>query len=162
MKPKLIQTSTGNYYCEEDPGEKGYKNNPQRLSVTEQEAEILGRLVAGLRVVEIGTGLGVSTRAMAETAIEVVSVDVDSWAHQFDFPDNVKLVQDIPLSRFDFAFIDGSHKYQHILADINIVNAPILVIHDCYIVEVKRAIEDSGIVEVEKFVTACDMRMFKK
>lgn len=161
-KPSLTKTERGNYYCEDDLGEKGYQGSPKRLSVTDEEAEILKGLVRELRVLEIGTGLGVSTRAMAESAREIVSVDIDSWTHEFTFPSNVRLMRNVPLEAFDLAFIDGSHKYGYVLADINIVDAPILVLHDCFIEDVKRAIRVSGIEETHKFNTACDMRMFKK
>ncbi len=43
-------------------------------------------LVRGLDVLEIGTGLGVSTEWMARTAHSVVTVDIDPWVWKHVFP----------------------------------------------------------------------------
>ena len=63
---KLVPQENGSYTHPADPGEP--TTGTPRLSVTELEADILAALVAGRDVLEIGTGLGVSTRAMAATA----------------------------------------------------------------------------------------------
>ena len=52
-------------------------------------------------VLEIGTGLGVSTRAISTTAFKVTSIDIDPWAHSFRFPGNVSLLKSIPSNHFE-------------------------------------------------------------
>lgn len=159
MNIKLSETKFGNFECFDDPGEIGYPGNPRRKSVTTEEAEILQELVKGLVVLEIGTGLGVATRAMAKTARTVTSIDIDPWCHSFEFPDNVILADKIPKLKYDFAFIDGNHSFVSVCKDIGRVNAPLLAIHDTYIRDVMRAIEHTGLKTVETFNTACRLML---
>lgn len=160
MRPLLIVTENGNYYSPSDPGEP--KLNERRLSVTNEECDILREYAEGKNVLEIGTGLGVSTKAMAFTAARVVSVDIDPWAHQFEFPDNVELRKSIPDEHFDLIFIDGSHFFEDVLSDIIHTKGDEYILHDCYLPGVAKAIATSGIKEIRRFNTRCDMRLFVK
>lgn len=68
----LERTSNGNYLCPSDPGEIGCGTAPRR-SVTDEEVSRIGELFANRFVLEIGTGLGVSTRALAALAVAVIT-----------------------------------------------------------------------------------------
>ena len=157
--PVLIKTPIGNFTFASDPGEP-LKNVP-RKSVTEEEAEILKGLVLNKNVLEIGTGLGVSTRAIALTAKTVVSVDIDSWTHRFEFPPNVVLLSEIPTEQFDLVFIDGFHERSAVYKDIKASKTDLYILHDCDHLDVLFAASMAGLVQIQKFNTACDMRMFK-
>jgi hypothetical protein len=85
----MLDRHKGGYYSHpEDPGEAYYGGSPKRLSVTDEEAEILAKLATGMTVLELGTGLGVSTKALASTAKSVITVDPDPWVRE----DEVELV----------------------------------------------------------------------
>lgn len=159
---RLIKTEYRNYYSPDDPGERGYDEVLPRYSVTDEEVEILSKLASGKNVLEIGTGLGVSTRALAKTAIRVVSVDIDPWTHSFAFPSNVKLVKTIPDEHFELVFIDGLHKFESVVADIETCKGDLFVLHDCYLEGVALAIQYTALVEQQCFNTVCDMRSFRK
>jgi len=162
---ELTRTAIGNYTHPDDPGEAAYKGSPKRLSVTDDECEILARLAQGRSVLEIGTGLGVSTRAMSDTARRVVTVDPDDWVRLNvweSLPSNVapcnEFVED---DKFDFAFIDGDHHYDSVKADLVAVRKVLrpfspVVMHD-YNGEVRRASYHSGFILVKEFHTGCDM-----
>lgn len=111
---------SGSYRHADDPGEP--TTGKPRLSVTDLEANILAALVAGRDVLEIGTGLGVSTRAMASKALSVTTVDVDPWVHENvwpTLPDNVARWNGAAIAgRFDVVFIDGDHSTEAVIADL--------------------------------------------
>lgn len=89
--------------------------------MTDEEAEVLATLVDGLAVLEIGTGLGVSTRALASTARSVVTVDIDPWVWSTiwpTLPENVTGSPDVPDGVFDAAFIDGDHDTESVRRDL--------------------------------------------
>jgi hypothetical protein len=116
---ELVAHSTGSFSHPDDPGEPS-TGNP-RLSVTALEAEILAAFVVDRNVLEVGTGLGVSTRALARTAKMVVTVDIDEWVHDTiwpDLPGNVVPTPVVPTNKtFDAAFIDGDHSTEAVLED---------------------------------------------
>jgi predicted O-methyltransferase YrrM len=102
------------YRCPSDP-------DPDRASVTLQEGIVLADWAAGKRVLEVGTGLGVSTVCLADTATEVVTIDPDEWVHaNVTLPANVVRVRSLDEVRgtFDLAFIDGDHTYDAVVRDI--------------------------------------------
>ena len=158
--PTLTLCPAGNFLSEEEPGNAPV--NEKKRSVTLQEAEILKRFAKDKYVLEVGTGLGVSTRTMAEAAKHITSVDIDPWTHSFSFPDNVTLVKAIPDEHFEMAFIDGSHEKEAVVIDVTESSADFYILHDCYNPGVQAAIEHLNLKELEKFNTTCDMRMFKK
>lgn len=162
---KLELTPDGNFECPDDPGDISYPNRPKRRSVTPEEAEILSRLAQGKRVLEIGTGLGVSTRALAETASYVVTIDIDPWVQDPGIS-NVYFLRYRPFMvhcyEFDMAFIDGSHKLDCVIGDLEYCRpVPILVLHDTYLPEVRQAIAHVGLSELEAFDTRCRLAVYE-
>lgn len=113
---RLEQVAGGAYVCPEDPGEPGGPVPARRVSVTDEEGRMLAEMVAGLEVLEIGTGLGVSTRWMAGTARRVYTVDVDEWVRAEVWPglaglENVVVCKTVAeVGEVDAAFIDGCHE----------------------------------------------------
>ena len=123
---------------------------------------ILANLASRLRVLEIGTGLGVSTRALASRAKSVVTVDPDPWVVAPDLP-NVTLLREPPddCSAFDLAFIDGNHCVDAVVGDIRLCSRiPKLVLHDTDMQDVQDAIRQCGLRLVEDYRTACSMARF--
>lgn len=157
---KLVKTEYGNWRCPDDPGEIGY-DNWQRRSVTEEETAILSRWAKGKKVLEIGTGLGVSTSALAQTALSVVTVDPDPWV-QCEI-EGVEFRRDWPEGRFDLIFIDGDHSYQATRSDIQRARgmAPLIALHDTYLMEVAAAIRDEGLKAVETCDTVCKIALYE-
>lgn len=137
----------GSYVRDDDPGEPS-TGNP-RLSVTDEEAMFLALLVKDKRVLEIGTGLGVSTSALASTAVEVVTVDIDPWVHETIWP---KLPSHVFTSaspfgwgRFDAVFIDGDHTTEQVCQDVAIardVCDGLIIMHDVAYLNVARGLDD--------------------
>lgn len=142
----LQPSDINGYYCPDDP--------MKRLSVNDQEAKLISSLVNQMFVLEIGTGLGVSTRALAEKAKTVVSVDPDPWCHENVWPvlakdlHNVVFLKQIPNNgRFDAIFIDGDHSYEAVVSDIEnsrrvAVPGCVYIFHDSRIPDVKKAIRE--------------------
>ena len=120
----------------DDPGEPS--TGEPRLPVDDLEAWILAAFAAGRRVLEIGTGLGVSTRALAASAAEVYTVDIDPWVHGEIWPHlpaNVRCFASLPPGEFDAIFIDGDHSPEAVERDIataRMVAAPgaVILAHD--------------------------------
>jgi predicted O-methyltransferase YrrM len=121
--------------------------------VNTTEARIVSELFRGLAVLEIGTGLGVSTREIARQAKYVFTVDIDEWVEinvAPDLPENVKFLTDIKEvpGDLDAAFIDGLHTYEQCTKDIEAVrrlvkSGGMIVFHDLNIAGVNQAIEHS-------------------
>ena len=133
----LTAYPTGGFFREDDPGEPS--SNAPRVSVTLGEAHILAELVTGLRVLEIGTGLGVSTAHMAATAASLTTVDIDPWVQQTiwpTLPEHVicaKSTSDL-FGPFDAVFIDGDHTPAAVAADLlaaeRLAPGGLLIAHD--------------------------------
>lgn len=152
----LEKLENGSYRADGDPGEPGYLT--PRVSITDEEGEILAGLVAGLAVLEIGTGLGVSTRWLAETAAAVLTVDVDPWVHAHVWPllgvgvetaRPDQLAERLAGAKVQAAFIDGHHTTDAVVADIGLVlphmaKGGIWIFHDTHSKQVLRAIEGVG------------------
>ena len=133
------------YMCPDD--------TKQRWSVNEIEARIVSELCRGLDVLEIGTGLGVSTKAIASQARHVYTVDVDRWVKDNvvpALPENVTFLDDVrDVPNVDAAFIDGSHTYQQCKKDIRssrkvVKTGGIYIFHDVKIEAVALAIRQSN------------------
>lgn len=144
------------YEHPDDPGEP--TTGKRRLSVTDLECEILAAIAAGRRVFEIGTGLGVSTRALARWARHVVSEDVDPWVAANIAPElegeltHVTCIHDrepygYGAMQFDLVFIDGDHNTASARDDIAYARslAPqLIVLHDANYENVRHALDGDG------------------
>jgi hypothetical protein len=161
---RLVRTEAGNYFDPADPGEPQYKGSPPRRSVTDEEIGILSRLASDKTVLEIGTGLAVSTRALAATARRVVTVDPDPWVKDPALP-NVEFCRAVPedLTPFDFVFIDGLHTTAAVIQDIERTH-PIarLLLHDTYLPDVQAAISQCALVERESWPTRCRLAIYTR
>lgn len=145
--------------------------------LTPAEGRALALLASGKRVLEIGSYCGRSTICMAQTAIEVVSVDphdgsgTDVPRHTYhDFLSNlerfevrdkvlamvglfVDVVDDLH-GKFDLIFVDGSHEYEDVCDDIEravklLDPNGVLVFHDY------RMLGDEGVrLAVDEFISA--------
>jgi len=117
---ELVKSEINGYYCPDDPGEPVV--GTQRLSVSDLEARFISEFAHGKDVLEIGTGLGVATRALASTAKLVSTVDIDKWvATNVDLPFSVMFyttTKVIGSKSANMAFIDGSHKTKDVVNDI--------------------------------------------
>ena len=140
----MILTESGSYRHPDDPGEPS--TGDPRLSVTDLEAAILMVLVDGLMVLEIGTGLGVSTRALAASAAVVHTVDVDPWVQATiwpGLPDNVICHESVAtVPAVDAAFIDGDHSEDATRRDLESTDARLVIVHDANSPTVKAALGD--------------------
>jgi SAM-dependent methyltransferase len=157
----LEKSEINGYYHKDDPGEPGQPQCPdsgkKRLSVNDEEARILATFCHGKRVLEIGTGLGVATQAIASVADYVFTVDIDPFVHETIFPmlrelGNVDCAK-IPQTNaefFDVAMIDGNHNYESVMQDIQtahtrVKKGGILLFHDYHMHSVRLAIYDSNL-----------------
>ena len=138
MSVNMQRLDNGSFICRDDPGEPS--TGQPRVSVAPAEMQLLSWLAAGRDVLEIGTGLGVSTRALL-TARRLVTHDIDQWVHEFVWPSfadaDVEFAADREAidGRFDMVFIDGDHMPAAVTADIDFaltkLSAPgLMVLHD--------------------------------
>lgn len=102
-------------FCPTDP--------MNRWSITHQEGLILMAMAVGRNVLEIGTGLGVSTAYLAQGTSSVTTIDPDPWSHeQVQLPESVTRYRSIlevdPSSYFEVVFIDGKHDRESVICDI--------------------------------------------
>ena len=138
---------------QDDPGEVGPDGNRQqkRWSINAVEAKLVSELCRDLRVLEIGTGLGVSTKEIAKLAKFVYTVDIDEWVEKViapTLPNNVIFfnnTHDIEYIKVEAAFIDGLHTYEQCCKDIDFAKSVVkpdglLIFHDLYISGVHSAI----------------------
>ncbi len=151
----LQKSPINGYTCPDDPGEP--IRNDSRMSVNDIEAEILSEFARGKNVLEIGTGLGVSTRKMAETANLVYTVDIDPWVKDKvapTLPENVRFFTSLDdygiMPGFDMALIDGFHSCDQCVKDARAVKklvkpGGIIIFHDFRLPSISRAIAISGL-----------------
>lgn len=127
----------GGYRHDDDPGEP--TTGLPRVSITDEEADLLASFASGRTVLEIGTGLGVSTRALASSALKVTTVDVDPWVQATiwpTLPDNVECLTEVPTGRrFGLVFIDGDHTPEAVQRDVALAESllddgGLIVAHD--------------------------------
>jgi Predicted O-methyltransferase len=142
MREMLVLRNDGSYEDSDDPGEQCYGGGTKRVSVTDAEAAILQCLARDCRVLEIGTGLAVATRAISESAAHVTTVDTDPWVHEWIFPQlellgNVFCVDSTSLicGAYDLAFIDGCHNSGEVSFDFALCkklvrSGGLIVLHD--------------------------------
>lgn len=147
----LIAAEGGSYRHGSDPGEP--TTGKPRLSVTDDEAAILSVWARNETVLEIGTGLGVSTRMLAKYAAHVTTVDIDPWVQETiwpTLPDNVTgapSTTDLLVGVFGMAFIDGDHSTAATRADIDTATrlvgpGGLIVVHDVNYGNVRKALTE--------------------
>jgi hypothetical protein len=116
----LIERSDGSWISPQDPGEP--TTHECRVSVTPEEGEILAQLATDKMVLEIGTGLGVSTRFLCSTATHVTTIDPDPWVERNvwpNLPDNCTMLNCREMSLgYDLVFIDGDHQPEALRNDL--------------------------------------------
>jgi ubiquinone/menaquinone biosynthesis C-methylase UbiE len=148
----LVPAPNG-YTCPDDPGEPGL--GLQRWSISDAEARIVAELLRGYFVLEIGTGLGVSTNKIAEKARWVYTVDIDPWVEKAIAPtlkENVTFFNsttNVPCD-VDGVFIDGLHTYNQCMEDITnskriVKKGGIFVFHDTKMPAIRSALISSGL-----------------
>jgi hypothetical protein len=138
----------------DDPGEP--TTGVPRISIAADEIQILTEAARGHTVLEIGTGLGISTRALAEYARMVVTVDPDPWVADTIAPTlpldviHVPTFDDIPTNiAFTMGFIDGDHSTASTERDILqcVYRLPVggrLYVHDAKYPNVAAALTGEG------------------
>lgn len=135
---------TSQLYCPNDKKGRG--------SVTLEEARLLSALSFGRDVIEFGTGLGVSTYAICQTARTVVTIDPDAWVRDnVILPPNcfrhVGTFADMQTKgTFGMAFIDGLHEQEDVAQDIRdalkvVPPGGLLVFHDYNQLPVRDAVD---------------------
>lgn len=148
---ELTVQDDGATICIADPGEP--TTGTRRLSITKEEGALLARLATGMRVLEIGTGLGVSTQFLASTARFVVTIDPDPWVREHVWRDlpaicHPRASRDDISREFDLVFIDADHETDPTIADIDFAHDKCLrgmiVVHDAKMATVRRALESFG------------------
>lgn len=149
---KFRSLDNGSLVCDEDPGEPG--TGSKRVSITPLEGRFLGFLTTGRRVLEIGTGLGISTDFLACHARRVVTLDVDPWVWAIIWPHLAKNVTPVGHrsrveGKFDVVFIDARHTTDETEADVAYAKTKItqgmIVVHDANLEEVRYALLDDDL-----------------
>lgn len=132
-----------------DPGEQCYGTEVPRGSISLFEGEFLATLCAAKRVIEVGTGLGISTRYIARTAECVWTIDPDPWVKEVIVPEigEVNVValcswDGVP-AHVDVVFIDGCHKPGAVANDLRLAseklqNCGVIVLHDWRLPDVQK------------------------
>lgn len=144
----ILEPAPNGFFCPDDPGEPGL--GEKRWSINDIEARIVGELCHGKDVLEIGTGLGISTKAIAAQAKFVYTVDIDLWVMENvapDLPENVLFFNDINdvHRKVDVAFIDGLHSYEQCTQDIKdarriLKPGGLFIFHDAMMQSILKAI----------------------
>jgi hypothetical protein len=162
---RLEKTKEGGYFSPDDPNDIGHWDAVEgeaRGSISDREGEILAALAYRRTVIEIGTGLGVSTGYLASSARRVDTIDPSRWVAERIFPHlrllgNVvchsTLGAEIP-KPVDLVFIDAVHLAENVAADLGQALALVkpeglIVMHDWNIDNVKMGCAGFGGYEVK-------------
>lgn len=157
LRDQMVRSPIGGWIHPKDPGEPGGKLNRKRWSVTPADIGALQVLCRGRRVLEIGTGTGMSAAGMAACAASVVTMDIDPWVRDTIAP-HLAGVADFRFGReavredekFDFIFIDGLHQRDSVISDMrwsleHLDRPGMIVLHDITDPEVQQGLESVGI-----------------
>ena len=110
-----------------DPGPSDSGTGPIRYSVSQHQLHVLQMLGMGLDCLEVGTGCGVSTEALATSARRVATFDVDDSVVSLvvpHLPSHVRFFdrRTNPLQMagagFELVFLDGLHDTKSVIRDI--------------------------------------------
>ena len=137
-----------------DPGEP--TTGSPRIGIADEERALLFNLVKGCTyVLEIGTGIGNSTRAMADAVPYLTTVDIDPWVHRTIWPELAREFHNIEFRTgwpdvgpvWDAIFIDANHQTPAVEQDIDDALARlapdgIIIFHDVNYPNVMRAIDN--------------------
>lgn len=153
----MVAHDPAGYTADADPNEPEMGHG--RWSVTAEEGAWLRDRVYGKTVVEIGTGLGVSTRYMAESAHLVITCDIDPWVRREVWPDLADLDNVLFMGSIaaivcthewpDVVFIDGRHSAEAVQRDILAARAMLkdggeIILHDTQAASVKAGAASTG------------------
>lgn len=156
MKVELFEHKGTGYMSAQDPGEPGYQIVLRRTSITDEEGRLLSALVRDRKVLEIGTGLGVSTRYLAATAYHLTTVDTDPWVQAciHSVLTDVTCLQELPSKgEWDVVFVDGNHVKDQAVKDVrwaleHVVKGGLVIVHDINHrnerIEVNEALDEVG------------------
>lgn len=136
---RIVQRE-GLVWRDDDPGSP--VDGMVRIGISKAEQDFLRSISFGLHVLEIGTGIGISTLALREYAAHVDTIDTDPWVHETIFPEVKSATVTCHTgrhsirraARFDLAFIDGAHDTKSVISDIDFAEAHMgrgmIVVHD--------------------------------
>lgn len=159
MTEQLKLAKDGGFVRDGDPGEPS--THKPRVSIAPEEAKILAAFAFDQTVLEIGTGLGVSTRALASTAACVYTADIDDWVKRTVWPELMEsdegswicFLDDVteldPWVDVTVVFIDGDHDTTAVKKDIAFATnllferGGVILVHDCNYENVQDALDDS-------------------
>ena len=136
--------------------------NPGSILVSNDEGDFWSLLeevsFSAHRLVEIGTARGISATLLSEVADEIWTFDIEDypikhkiWEH-FDVLEKIRhYIVEGPLEfasvigriDFDAVFIDGNHKYEHVIVDIFLTeDCGSILFHDYHIEAIRKAIDN--------------------
>jgi len=146
----MISLPNGSFTHPGDSGE--HSTGLPRISIAPREGEVLSILAIDKDVLEIGTGLGISTRYMEMKAKSITTVDTDIWVHKnINLPTRVIRLSDVgliaPSVKFDLIFIDGDHRTPSVKRDIefsmsHLKQGGMMVLHDAHDGKVSQAVKE--------------------
>jgi hypothetical protein len=128
----------------------------RRVSISDADAAALRSVGPIKTALEIGTGYGVSTVALAEAAEVVVTIDTDPWVKKHVaplLPAGVIFASDrsdVPTFNADLIHIDGDHETESVLDDISFCldfchPGTVWAFHDTKRNKVRKAISEAAI-----------------
>lgn len=147
MDVSLRLRPNGSYTAKADPGEPS--TGQPRWSVTEREGKFLRHVAWRRNVLEIGTGLSISTSWLdggtgttfpGEWPRHLTTCDIDPWVHTniWDkLPPHIDKFVDyhdtLEWGPYDVTFIDGDHRAEQVAEDVRyalLCTRGLIVLHD--------------------------------